>query len=74
MIEQSKKNQVFARLDPALFRRLESTAGARFQGNNAMTVRAALDLYTELYERFGPRMDVVVAELMSGDPVMERAA
>ncbi len=73
MSEQFKKNQVFARLDADLFRRLEQTADSRFQGNHAMTLRAALDLYTNLHSRFGPRMDVVVAQLDT-EPVEAEAA
>lgn len=72
-MEQTKSRSVYARVDADLLRRFDVVAENRFQGNQAMTVRAALRLYVALYERFGTAMDVAVDQTLASD-VAERAA
>ncbi len=61
----TNKPKIFARVDPAFQERLSQLAALRFEGNESMVVRAALELYMDLRDVHGARFDIVVEELRS---------
>lgn len=70
MAERDGPNpQVNTRVSPVLFERVSSAAAVRFQGNQGMLVREALELYLDLRDRHGFDFDRVMHELRSDAPV-----
>lgn len=56
----SERRMVFARIEPEFRRRVKAEADRRYQGNESMVVRAALEMYLDLREELGPRFEIVV--------------
>lgn len=59
-----QKPMVFARVSPEVRDRVRREAGQRFQGNESMLVRAAVETYLDLRESLGFDFDRRITEML----------
>jgi hypothetical protein len=61
---KTKAKRLNVRVEPALHDRIRLVAEKRFEGNEAMAFRDALETYAELRERLGVDFDRRITELL----------
>lgn len=66
-MEANKRPKLIARIDPDIRDRVRREADQRFQGNESMVARAALETYFDLRDALGFDFERVISDLIAVD-------